>query len=62
MELKLRNVVKEEVCKAGFNRTFMELKSGFKAATAATLASFNRTFMELKFGRGCGHIHALGWF
>ena len=26
MELKLRNVVKEEVCKAGSNCTFMELK------------------------------------
>ena len=33
---------------ASFNRTFMELKSGFLYHVSVTRPSFNRTFMELK--------------
>ena len=35
-------------CRAGFNRTFMELKAGCDKGKTGRYGSFNRTFMELK--------------
>ena len=34
----------------GFNRTFMELKSGCDVLRVRRPVRFNRTFMELKYG------------
>ena len=48
MELKLGMPAPRLVERAGFNRTFMELKSNKQGASREQARRFNRTFMELK--------------
>ena len=48
MELKYNFDTWAKNWKAGFNRTFMELKSARKTDAVVVAHRFNRTFMELK--------------